>query len=106
MARMQKNNPKKVGKYVLHVWSDDTYRVELAHGTLVEQGFFRGISEIRFKSVASTMLQLQHKSRGDGRGFLFKNGERPWEYIHGGAGKRQTKNRKGVRSLSKRPRAI
>ena len=65
LGGVQKDNEEEMGEYMLYMWGNWPFRVELAHGTrAVAKRQFRSSYEIRFETPAPTVLQLQHKPRG------------------------------------------
>jgi hypothetical protein len=73
MERMQKNNKKKIRKYLLYMWENQSQWFKLADRTPLEQGILISLPKIRLKSAPTAVLQLQYKSRWDGSRLLLKN---------------------------------
>ena len=82
---------------MLHMLKDSVGRERLAYWTPLGKGKFGSLLEIRLKSIAPPVLQLQYKSRRNGSRLLSKNVKRNRAGSNGATTKRPTSKRKGVR---------
>ena len=96
---LQRNNPSKVPKRLLHMWKVGPFRLELAYGASLAKGQSWRISEIRHKGITTTVLQLQHKSRGKRRSVLQEDDRGAWPGLRGRPRARQTNHRQSPRPL-------
>jgi hypothetical protein len=101
LATLQTNNKDEVWQYVFHMPEGWAFRKQLAHRTYVAQGECGCVLEIRLTNTPSPMLSLQYKPWGKGCGLLPPHAKGNRSRSNGKARKRQTGNRKSVRSLPK-----
>ena len=93
---MQRDYKEEVWKSLLYLWPGGTLGEQLANGTFMGQGIAGGLLEIRFKSVATSVLALQYKLWRNGCRILPPNVYPRRKRIHGKANSRQTGKREGL----------
>ncbi len=90
MVNNKGHNQEEIRELMLHLLPKWTFWSKLADGTHVVKGESGSLFEIRFKSVTSPVLQLQHKQRGNGSRLLRKNVKGNRARRNAEAGKGQT----------------
>jgi|ERR1700728_87284 len=102
LAVMQSNNEVEVPERVLYLFSDGTFRFQFPDWTRsMAEGFAWSISQVRFKNIEGSMLQLQYKPRRNGSRSVCENVKGNRTGRNGKITKRPSSNSKIVRALSK-----
>lgn len=106
LGTLQADNKDKISKFLLYVPAEEPYWLELANWTPLAESVLRSISQIRFESVETTMLEVQYKSGRKWSFVLRKDDEGNWPRSNGQTPSRQKSNSKGIRPLSETHRGI